>query len=127
MSYLYAIVKIPIEIKEDKSYNVLSERIHTTVEKCEELPPVNTDQNNDIISQFKDIIGLSCGESEPESEPEPEPAPEPEPEPEAEAEAEPEIKLILDNPIIKGKKNRTFRSSNMKHNVSKKRIKEINP
>ena len=111
MNYLYAIVKIPIEIKEDKSYNILSERIHTTVEKCEELPPVNTDQNNDIISQFKDIIGLSCGE--PESEPELEP--------------EPEIKLILDNPNIKGKKNRTFRSSNMKHNVSKKRIKEINP
>jgi len=56
MNHIYAIVKIPIEIKPDKSYTILSERIYTTVEKCDELPPINTNQNNDIMQQIKAIV-----------------------------------------------------------------------
>ena len=129
MNHIFAIVKIPIEIKPDKSYDILSDRIYTTVEKCDKLPPVNMDKNSDILQQLKGIINFDQdSDSEPEIEPKPEPKPEPEPEPEPEPqlESEPEIKLILNNTDLQHTKhNMTFRNmSQMKHNITKKCVKK---
>jgi hypothetical protein len=116
MSYIYAIVKIPIKLMEDGTHETLNDRIYTTIEPCDELPPVNKDQNNDISEKLQTLMQSKKLESEPESEPEPEPESEPEPEPEP----EPEIKLVLDNPN-KSKKNTTFRNhKSMTPNITKK-------
>ena len=126
MNHIYAIVKIPIEIKPDKSYTILSERIYTTVEKCDELPPINTNQNNDIMQQIKAIVHL---DPEPVVEPEPVVDPVVDPEPvvdpvvdqEPVVDLEPVVELILNNTAINSKHNMTFRNmSQMKHNITKR-------
>lgn len=56
MKHIYAVVKLPIEITSDGSYNILSERISTTIEPCDELPPINEDQASGIIEQIQSIM-----------------------------------------------------------------------
>ena len=125
MSYIYAIVKIPINIKEDGTYETMNDRIYTTIETCDELPPINEDQTNDIAEKLQVLLqskksGGSQPEIEPEIEPELEPKSEPISEPNSEPISEPEIKLILDNPN-KSKKNNTLRNcKSMKLSTTKK-------
>ena len=112
MNHIYAIVKIPIEMKSDKSYNILSERIYTTVEKCDELPPINTNQNNDIMQQIKAIVHLD---------PDPVVDPDQVVDPEPVVDPDPVVELILNNTAINSKHNMTFRNmSQMKHNITKR-------
>lgn len=108
MSYIYAIVKIPINIKEDQTYEMMNDRIYTTIETCDELPPINEDQTNDIAEKLHALLQSNkSGGSEPDMEFETELKPKSEPE--SEPKSGPEIKLILDNPN-KSKKNNTLRN-----------------
>lgn len=115
MSYVYAIVKMPIQIFPDGNYETLSDRTYTTIEPCDKLPPINQNQTDDISEQLqKVLIAMNQKTEEHVGEPsdnainnemdvssvtsdthendhavEPEAETEPEPEAEPEAEAEP--------------------------------------
>ena len=115
MKHIYAVVKLPIEITSDGSYNILSERISTTIEPCDELPPINEDQASGIIEQIQSIMKSSNDKTERD---------------EIEEnikDQEIDVKLILDTPIDKSRNNNmTFRNPrSMKHNITKKRIKKF--
>ena len=102
MKYIYAIVKIPMELTSNGKCNMLSDRIHTTIEPCHDLPPINEDHTKGIYEQIQQIIEVSPltnvdnntssnvddidhiikeSDSEPAPEPASSPAPAPEPEP----------------------------------------------
>ena len=56
MSYVYAIVKMPIQIFPDGNYETLSDRTHTTIEPCDKLPPINQNQTDDISEQLQKVL-----------------------------------------------------------------------
>jgi len=123
MQYIYAVVKLPIEVTSDGSYNILSERISTTIEPCNELPPINEDQASGIIEQIQSIMKSSKNEERIEENAE-KGVTEQE---EKVKNEEIDVKLILDRPIEKSiNNNMTFRNlKSIKHNITKKRIKEM--
>ena len=127
MKYIYAVVKIPMELTTNGKCNMLSDRIHTVIEPCDDLPPINEDHTKGIYEQIQQIIEVSpltnidhdtddgIKESEPPSEPQTEQKPE--------APSEPvQIKLIMNTPHNSSdhKHNMTFRNSKIKQNKTKK-------
>ena len=147
MKYIYAIVKIPMELATNGKCNMLSDRIHTVIEPCDDLPPINEDHTKGIYEQIQQIIEVSpltnvdhdtddgIKESEPPSESQTEQKPEAPSEPPSEPQTEqkPEapyeppfepvqIKLIMNTPHNSSdhKHNMTFRNSKIKQNKTKK-------
>ena len=139
MKYIYAIVKIPMELTTNGKCNMLSDRIHTVIEPCDDLPPINEDHTKGIYEQIQQIIEVSpltnvdhdtddcIKKSEPPSESQTEQKPEapsePQTEQKPEAPSEPvQIKLIMNTPHNSSdhKHNMTFRNSKIKQNKTKK-------
>lgn len=54
----------------------MSEYIKITVEKCDELPEKNQDNDGSLMSQIDKILSQQNQESEPPNDPDPEPEPE---------------------------------------------------
>ena len=117
MKYIFANVKIPIKVSDQNEYSIVSERIHTTIEPCHELPPVNENQSQGIFDQIESILSQSIGVEETTEEKD-------DCKDEREnktKEDKTEVKLVLQQQHDFLKKNVTFRNRNaFKHNKSKK-------
>lgn len=125
MKYIFANVKIPIKVSDQNEYSIVSERIHTTIEPCHELPPVNENQSQGVFDQIESILSQSIGveettetavgggsEEKDDSKDEHE---------NKTKEDKTEVKLVLQQQHDFLKKNVTFRNRNaFKHNKSKK-------
>ena len=61
MKYIFANVKIPIKVSDQNEYSIVSERIHTTIEPCHELPPMNENQSQGVFDQIESILSQSIG------------------------------------------------------------------
>jgi hypothetical protein len=63
-------IKMPISVNNGK-LQPMSEYIKITVEKCDELPEKNQDNDGSLMSQIDKILSQQNQELEPEPEPEP--------------------------------------------------------
>lgn len=63
-------IKMPISVNNGK-LQPMSEYIKITVEKCDELPEKNQDNDGSLMSQIDKILSQQNQEPEPEPEPEP--------------------------------------------------------
>ena len=142
MKYIYAIVKIPMELATNGKCNMLSDRIHTLIEPCDVLPPINEDHTKGIYEQIQQIIEVSpltnvdhdtddgIKESEPPSEsqteqkpeapsePPSEPLSEPPSEPPSEPQTEQKPEAPSEPVQIKLIMNTPHNSSDHKHNMT---------
>jgi len=109
--YIYACIRIPIEIAENGHHITYNDHAKVDFEKCDELPPksdLGKFDLEDIFKGFKEPEPVR--ELDPEPEPEPEPIKEPEPEPIKEQE------YILKSEIKTNKRpiqNSTFKQRQM--------------
>lgn len=121
MKYIFANVKIPIKVSDQNEYSIVSERIHTTIEPCHELPPVNENQSQGVFDQIESILSQSIGVEE-NTETDVGGGSEEKDERENKTkEDNTEVKLVLQQQHDFLKKNVTFRNRTaFKHNKSKK-------
>lgn len=121
MKYIFANVKIPIKVSDQNEYSIVSERIHTTIEPCHELPPVNENQSQGVFDQIESILSQSIGVEE-NTETDVGGGSEEKYERENKTkEDNTEVKLVLQQQHDFPKKNVTFRNRTaFKHNKSKK-------
>jgi len=52
--YVFANLRVPIEVFENKSYNIMNDYLNVSVEKCEELPEKQS-QNTNLMDQLFSI------------------------------------------------------------------------
>jgi hypothetical protein len=112
MKYLYAVIRMPVEVTNAGEYNVMTDRLTTTFEPCDELPPVNSENEMDgIIEQLQSALthvpdvpqkGNTAVESTPTA-------------------TEPEVKLVLQSVLDRTKKTLTFRNMRSRKHFSRKR------
>lgn len=60
--YVFANLRVPIEVFENKSYNIMNDYLNVSVEKCEELPEKQS-QNTNLMDQLFSICFNSQYES----------------------------------------------------------------
>ena len=74
--YIYANIRLPIEIYSNGKYNIHDNRIQIEFENCNELPPISQEKNETIIEKIQSIISNNSEQKIQwvlEEEPEPEP------------------------------------------------------
>ena len=54
--YIYANIRLPIEIYSDGKYNIHDNRIQIEFENCNELPPISQEKNETIMEKIQKII-----------------------------------------------------------------------
>jgi hypothetical protein len=54
--YIYANIRLPIEIFVDGKYNIHDNRIQIEFENCNELPPISQEKNETIMEKIQSII-----------------------------------------------------------------------
>lgn len=114
MKYLYAVIRMPVEVTNAGEYNVMTDRLTTTFEPCDELPPVNSENEMDgIIEQLQSALtnvpdvpqkSNTAVESTPTT-----------------TATEPEVKLVLQSVLDRTKKTLTFRNMRSRKHFSRKR------
>lgn len=58
--YIFVNIRTPLEVKIDGTYHVLAERVIINIEPCNELPPINTSENDkQLLLQIHSIIQSS--------------------------------------------------------------------
>jgi hypothetical protein len=54
--YIYANIRLPIEIYPNGKYNIHDNRIQIEFENCNELPPISQEKNETIMEKIQSII-----------------------------------------------------------------------
>lgn len=54
--YIYANIRLPIEIYSNGKYNIHDNRIQIEFENCNELPPISQEKNETIMEKIQSII-----------------------------------------------------------------------
>lgn len=115
MKYLYAVIRMPVEVTNTGEYNVMTDRLTTTFEPCDELPPVNSENEMDgIIEQLQSA--LTNVPDVPQKSNTVETAVE-----STTTATEPEVKLVLQSVLDRTKKTLTFRNMRSRKHFSRKR------
>lgn len=60
--YIYANIKLPIEIFPNGKYNIHDNRIQIEFENCNELPPISQEKNETIMEKIQSIISNNNSE-----------------------------------------------------------------